>query len=67
MKNEARNETRQDAATRVIQARFGSLSSASPEYIAELRKQVVFWLESIDLQIAQDEIIERKRALAERS
>lgn len=42
------NNTKQDALTRVGQARIGSLVEPSEEYILALRQEIFRWLEQID-------------------
>lgn len=46
-----KNETRQDAYERVLDARTGSLTSPTMEYLMGLREQVGGWLDRIEVEI----------------
>jgi len=51
--NTSRCFSKEDARLRVLLARVGSFNNPSQRYLIELRKQLMSWIEAIDLELSR--------------
>jgi hypothetical protein len=51
-----KNETRQDAYSRLVQARMGCLVDASPAYLIALRELLLAWVGDVDAEISKQTV-----------